>query len=334
MKIKRLGRTGLKVSEICLGTMTFGNQCDEPASHAIMDKAFAHGVTFFDTADVYPLGGGLERAGRTEEFVGAWLKGRREQIVLATKFNGRMGDGPNDAGGSRKHILQAVEASLRRLQTDYVDLYQMHAPDYETPLDETLRALDDLVRSGKVRYIGCSNYPAWLLTKGLWISDRLGLARFDCVQPRYNLLFRHIEAELFPLVLDQGIGVISYNPLAGGMLTGRYQAGQALQEGTRFALQNAGPIYRARYWQEATMQVVDQLKQGCAERNVSITQAAVAWVLAQPAITSAIVGASSAEQLDQSLPAVDLKLDDALLAACDDIWYQLPRERSRDVAFR
>jgi aryl-alcohol dehydrogenase-like predicted oxidoreductase len=334
MKIKRLGRTGLKVSEICLGTMTFGNQCDEPASHAIMDKAFGHGVTFFDTADVYPLGGGPERAGRTEEFVGTWLKGRREQIVLATKFNGRMGDGPNDAGGSRKHIMQAVEASLRRLQTDYIDLYQMHAPDYETPLDETLRALDDLVRSGKVRYIGCSNYPAWLLTKGLWISDRLGLARFDCVQPRYNLLFRHIEAELFPLVLDQGIGVISYNPLAGGMLTGRYQAGQALQEGTRFALQNAGPLYRARYWQEATMQAVDQLKQVCAERNVPVTQVALAWVLAQPAVTSAIVGASRAEQLDQSLPAIDLKLDESLLAICDDIWYQLPRERSKEVAFR
>lgn len=334
MKIKRLGRTGLKVSEICLGTMTFGNQCDEPASHAIMDKAFEHGVTFFDTADVYPLGGGLERVGRTEEFVGTWLKGRREQIVLATKFFGRMGDGPNDAGGSRKHILQAVEASLRRLQTDYIDLYQMHAPDYETPLDETLRALDDLVRSGKVRYVGCSNYPAWLLTKGLWISDRLGLARFDCVQPRYNLLFRHIEAELFPLVVDQGIGVISYNPLAGGMLTGRYQAGQALQEGTRFALQNAGPIYRARYWQEATMQAVDQFKQVCGERNVSVAQVAVAWVLAQPAVTSAIVGASKAEQLDQSLPAVALKLDEGLLAICDDIWYQLPRERSKDVAFR
>ena len=334
MKLKRLGRTGLKVSEICLGTMTFGNQCDEPASHAIMDKAFEHGVTFFDTADVYPLGGGLARTGRTEEFVGTWLKGRREQIVLATKFNGRMGDGPNDAGGSRKHILQAVEASLRRLQTDYIDLYQMHAPDYETPLDETLRALDDLVRSGKVRYVGCSNYPAWLLTKGLWISDKLGLARFDCVQPRYNLLFRHIEAELFPLVVDQGIGVISYNPLAGGMLTGRYQAGQALQEGTRFALQNAGPIYRARYWQEATMQAVDQFKQVCGERNVSVTQVALAWVLAQPAVTSAIVGASSAEQLDQSLPAVALKLDEGLLAICDDIWYQLPRERSKDVAFR
>jgi aryl-alcohol dehydrogenase-like predicted oxidoreductase len=334
MKIKRLGRTGLKVSEICLGTMTFGNQCDEPASHAIMDKAFEHGITFFDTADVYPLGGGLERVGRTEEFVGTWLKGRREQIVLATKFNGQMGDGPNDRGGSRKHIMQAVEASLRRLQTDYIDLYQMHAPDYETPLDETLRALDDLVHSGKVRYVGCSNYPAWLLTKALWTSDRLGLARFDCVQPRYNLLFRHIEAELLPLVLDMGVGVISYNPLAGGMLTGRYQAGQALQEGTRFALQNAGPVYRARYWQEATMQAVDQLKQVCVERNVPMVQVALAWVLAQPAVTSAIVGASNAEQLDQSLPAVELTLDETLLATCDDIWYHLPRERSKEVAFR
>lgn len=334
MKIKRLGRTGLKVSEICLGTMTFGNQCDEPTSHAIMDKAVSYGVTFFDTADAYPLGGTLDIVGRTEEYIGSWLKGRREQIVLATKFFGQMGSGPNERGGSRKHILQAVEASLRRLQTDYIDLYQMHFPDYETPLDETLRALDDLVHSGKVRYIGCSNYPAWLLGKALWTSEKLGLARFDCVQPRYNLLFRHIEAELFPLVLDQGVGVISYNPLAGGALTGRYQAGQALEEGTRFALQNAGSIYRARYWQDAQMRAVDQLKRLCDERNVLITQVALAWVLAQPAITSAIVGASKTEQLNQSLPAVDFTLDEQLRAACDDIWYQLPRERNKEVAFR
>jgi len=334
MKLKRLGRTGLKVSEICLGTMTFGNQCDEPTSRAIMDKAFEHGVTFFDTADVYPLGGALEIKGRTEEFVGNWLKGRREQIVLATKFAGEMGAGPNDRGGSRKHILQAVEASLRRLQTDYIDLYQMHSADFETPLDETLRALDDLVHSGKVRYIGCSNYPAWWLTKALWTSDKLGLARFDSVQPRYNLLFRHIETELLPLALDQGLGVISYNPLAGGMLTGRYQAGQSVQEGTRFGLENAGQLYRSRYWQEAQMQAVDQLKQLCDEHKVSITRVALAWVLAQPAITSAIVGTSKAEQLDQSLPTIDLTLDEQLLAACDDIWYQLPRERNKDIAFR
>lgn len=335
MKIKRLGRTGLKVSEICLGTMTFGNQCDEAASHAIMDKAFEHGVTFFDTADVYPIGRTPDLLGRTEEYIGTWLKGRREQIVLATKFAGETGPGANERGGSRKHILQAVEASLRRLQTDYIDLYQMHSPDYDTPIDETLRALDDLVHSGKARYIGCSNYPAWLLTKALWTSDKLGLARFDCVQPRYNLLFRHIEAELLPLAADQGIGVISYNPLAAGVLTGRYRAGQAVEEGTRFALlNNAGKVYRARYWQEAQMQAVEQLKQICDERGLAITQVAVAWVLAQPAITSAIVGASKAEQLDQSLPAVDLALDEQLLAACEEIWYQLPRERNKDVAFR
>jgi len=334
MKIKRLGQTGLKVSEICLGTMTFGNQCDEPTSRAIMDKAFEHGVTFFDTADVYPLGGEMEVKGRTEEYVGNWLKGRREQIVLATKFAGEMGTNPNDHGGSRKHILRAIEASLRRLQTDYIDLYQMHFPDFETPLDETLRALDDLVHSGKVRYIGCSNYPAWWLTKALWISDKQGLARFDSVQPRYNLLFRHIEVELLPLVMDQGLGVISYNPLAGGMLTGRYQAGQSVEKGTRFGLQNAGQLYRDRYWQDAQMQAVDQLKQLCEAHKVSITQVALAWVLAQPAITSAIVGASKPEQLDQSLPAIDLKLDEQIRSACDDIWHQLPRERNKEIAYR
>jgi 1-deoxyxylulose-5-phosphate synthase len=334
MKIKRLGRTGLTVSEVCLGTMTFGNQADEPTSRAIMDTAFEHGVTFIDTADAYPLGASAENLGRTEEYVGNWLKGRREQIVLATKFFFPMGTGPNDRGGSRKHIMQAVEASLRRLQTEYIDLYQMHFPDDETPLEETLGALDDLVHSGKVRYIGCSNYPAWLLATALWTSDRLGLSRFDSVQPRYNLLFRHIEVELFPLVLDQGVGVISYNPLAGGMLTGRYQAGQSVQEGTRFALERAGELYRARYWQEAPMRAVEQLKRLCDVRNVPLTQVAVAWVLAQPAITSAIVGASKPEQLDQSLPAVDLTLDEELLAACDDIWYQLPRERNQEIAYR
>lgn len=335
MKIKHLGRTGLQVSEICLGTMTFGNQCDEPTSHAIMEKAFERGVTFFDTADVYPLGSTPETVGRTEKYVGNWLRpGKREQIVLATKFNGKMGKGPNEKGGSRKHIVQAVEASLRRLQTDYIDLYQMHAPDPETPLDETLRALDDLVHSGKVLYIGCSNYPAWLLTKALWTSDSLGLARFDCVQPRYNLLFRHIEAELLPLAADQGIGVISYNPLAGGVLTGRYQPGETPSEGTRFTLQHAGTIYQARYWQDPQLQAAAKLKLVCQERGLDLAQVALAWVLAQPAITSAILGASRAGQLDQTLPAVDLMLDEQILAACNDVWYQLPRERDRTIAFR
>jgi len=333
MKIKRMGRTGLKVSEICLGTMTFGNQCDEPTSRAIMDRAFDASVTFFDTADAYPLGATLETVGRTEEYIGRWLKGRRDQIVLATKFFGPMGQGPNDKGGSRKHIVKAVEESLRRLNTDYIDLYQMHFPDSETPIDETLHALDDLVHSGKVLYTGCSNYPAWLLCKALWTSDKLGLARFDCVQPRYNILFRHIEAELLPLAIDEGIGVISYNPLAGGLLTGRYQPGQTPSEGTRFTVNNAGQLYQARYWQDPQMQAVEKLKAFCQERNISVSQLAIAWVLAQPAITSAIVGASKPEQLDQTLPAVDLVLDEQMLAACDDVWYQLPKERNRDIAF-
>lgn len=337
MKIKRLGHTGLKVSELCLGTMTFGNQCDEPTSHAIMSKAFDAGAIFFDTADAYPLGATSETVGRTEEYIGRWLqrhKGRRNQVVLATKFFGSVGSGPNDKGGSRKHIVQAIEGSLRRLQTDYIDLYQMHFPDHETPIDETLRALDDLVHSGKVLYIGCSNFPAWELCKALWTSDKLGLARFDSVQPRYNLLFRQIEAELLPLAMDQGIGVISYNPLAGGLLTGRYQPGQAPQEGSRFTVQNAGKLYQARYWQEPQMQAVEELKAFCQEHHIDIAQLAIAWVLAQPAITSAIVGASKPEHLDQTLPAVDLVLDEQMRAVCDDIWYRLPRERDRDIAFR
>jgi len=337
MKIKRLGRTGLKVTEICLGTMTFGNQCDEPTSHAIMSKAFEAGVTFFDTADAYPLGATPETVGRTEEYIGRWLQGlqgRRDQVVLATKFSGPMGSGPNDKGGSRKHIFQAVEGSLRRLQTDYIDLYQMHFPDQETPIDETLHALNDLVRSGKVLYIGCSNFPAWQLCEALWTSDKLGLARFDCVQPRYNLLFRHIEAELLPLAMDQDIGVISYNPLAGGLLTGRYEPGQTPQEGTRFTVQNAGKLYQARYWQDPQMQAVEDLKAFCQEHHIAVAQLAIAWVLAQPAITSAIVGASKPEQLDQSLPAVNLVLDEQMLAVCKDIWYRLPRERNSEVAFR
>ena len=337
MKIKHLGRTGLKVTEICLGTMTFGNQCDEPTSHAIMSKAFDAGVTFFDTADAYPLGATSETVGRTEEYIGRWFQGhpgRRNQVVLATKFYGQVGSGPNDQGGSRKHIVQAIEGSLRRLQTDYIDLYQMHFPDHETPIDETLRALDDLVHSGKVLYIGCSNYPAWELSKALWTSDKLGLARFDSVQPRYNLLFRQIEAELLPLAMDQGIGVISYNPLAGGLLTGRYQPGQAPEEGSRFTVQNAGKLYQARYWQEPQMQAVEELKAFCQEHHIDIAQLAIAWVLAQPAITSAIVGASKPEHLDQTLHAVDLVLDEQMRAVCDDIWYRLPRERNRDIAFR
>src|SRR5437773_2289892 len=329
-----LGRTGLQVSRLCLGTMTFGLQCDEPASVAILDRAAAGGIAFLDAADVYPLGGSLETVGRTEEILGRWLEGRRHDFVVATKCSGAMSSKPWDRGASRKHILDAIEGSLRRLRTHYVDLYQIHHTDPQTPMDETLRALDDVVRAGKARYVGCSNYHAYQVARPLGRSEPLGLARFDSVQPRYNLLFRQIEAELLPLALDQGIGVISYNPLAGGLLTGRYQPGQAPEEGSRFTVQNAGKLYQARYWQEPQMQAVEELKAFCQEHHIDIAQLAIAWVLAQPAITSAIVGASKPEHLDQTLHAVDLVLDEQMRANCDDIWYRLPRERNSDIAFR
>ncbi len=336
MQIRQMGRTGLKVSEVCLGTMTFGNQADQRTAFGIMDVADQAGVNFFDTADVYPLGGGQERAGATEEIVGRWLKerGARERIVLATKCRGAMGPRPNDEGLSRKHILRACEESLRRLQTDYIDLYQSHSPDLTTPIEETLRAFDDLVHSGKVRYIGSSNYPAWQLMEALWTSDKHGLARYDCVQPRYNLLFRMIEDELLPACRAQGVGVIVYNPLAGGMLTGRYRPGQQVEQGTRFSLQHAGDLYRRRYWKDAVMEEAEGLSQFFRERGKSLTHAAVAWVLAQPGITSAIVGASRPEQLQDSLHGVEMTLDDEEREACDAVWYRLPRERDQQVARR
>ncbi len=325
MKLRCLGRTGLKVTEICLGTMTFGHQCDEPTSFAIMDKAAEHGVTFFDTADVYPVPPSPETAGRTEEIVGKWLRGKREQFVLATKCRMRVGHGPNDQGLSRKHILKAVEDSLRRLQTDYIDLYQSHSFDPDTPQEETLSAFDRLVQQGKVRYVGCSNYAAWQVALALGLSARNGWARFECVQPRYNLLFRDIEAELLPLCRDQGLGVIAYNPLAGGFLTGKYRTLEEPAKGTRFALGATGDLYRQRYWQRAQLEAVQELQRFFQQRGKSLVQVAVAWVLVQPGITSAIVGASKASQLDDSIPAIKLTLDDEEKEACNLAWFSLPR---------
>ena len=238
MRHVKLGRTGLTVSRLCLGTMTFGLQCDEGMSHKILDRALAGGITFIDTSDVYPLGGGLDTAGQTEEIIGRWLPGRRADVILATKGFGATGPRPWDRGNSRKHLLDAIDASLRRLGTDYVDLYQLHHPD-DTPIDESLRALDDIVRAGKARYVGCSNFFAWQVARALGRSELLRLARFDCVQPRYNLLFRQIERELLPLCQEEGLGVIPYNPLAGGLLTGKHRreagptAGHAIYAGQR-----------------------------------------------------------------------------------------------------
>ncbi|MSQ93077.1 MAG: aldo/keto reductase [Gemmataceae bacterium] len=325
MKTVRMGRTGLKVSEICLGTMTFGYQCDEKTSFAIMNKATDGGVYFIDTADVYPVPPTVETAGRTEEIVGRWLKGQRDRFVLATKCRMKVGPSSNDEGLSRRHIIQAVDDSLRRLQTDYIDLYQPHSFDAETPIEETLRALDDVVRQGKVRYLGCSNYPAWQVALALGVSAAHDWARFDCVQPRYNLLFRDPEAELLPLCRDQGVGVIAYNPLAGGFLTGKYQTLDAPPEKTRFSLGKTGDLYRERYWQQAQLEAVNELQKYFQPRGKSILQVAIAWVLAQSGITSAIVGASKPEQMDASLASVNVTLDAEEKEVCNRAWYHLPR---------
>jgi aryl-alcohol dehydrogenase-like predicted oxidoreductase len=320
-----MGRTGLKVSALCLGTMTFGHQCDERTSAAIMDRAAEAGVDFIDTADAYPVPPSLETAGRTEEIVGRWLRGKRSQFVVATKCRIRVGPGANDEGLSHRHILRAAEASLRRLGTDWIDLYQAHAPDPDTPPDETLRGFDDLVRQGKVRYIGCSNFPAWQVALSLGISERLGLARFDCVQPRYNILYREIESELLPLCRDQGLGVIVYNPLAGGFLSGKYKSLDATLPGTRFTLGKTGDLYRERYWHQAQLEAVDELQRHFKDRGVPLAMAAIAWVLAQPGLTSAIVGASRPEQLDATLVATELTLTAEDVEVCNRAWFRLPR---------
>jgi aryl-alcohol dehydrogenase (NADP+) len=292
--------------------MTFGYQCDDETSLAIMDTAYDSGITFFDTADVYPLGGPVETVGRTEELVGDWMQRgdrRRDDVILATKCFGRSGRHTWDQGNSRKNVLRAIDASLRRLRTDYVDLYQIHFYDRNTPIDETLEAMDDLVRSGKVRYIGCSNTLAYQLARAIGRSELHGLARFESVQPRYNLLFRENERELFPLCAEEQIAVIPYNPLAGGLLTGKHRPG-APTEGTRFTLGRSQEMYRERYWQDQMFASVDELRSVAEGAGVPLTTLAVQWVLANPVITSPIVGASRPEQLAASVAATESPMSD------------------------
>jgi aryl-alcohol dehydrogenase (NADP+) len=310
MEHVRFGRTGLRVSRLCLGTMTFGYQCDDETSFAIMDAAHAAGITFFDTADVYPLGAPVEVLGRTEELVGHWMRRedrRRDDIILATKCAGRSGPHQWDQGNSRKNVVRAVEASLRRLQTDYIDLYQIHFWDPHTPIDETLQAMDDLVRAGTVRYIGCSNTMAYQLARSLGRSELLRVSRFESVQPRYNLLFRENERELFPLCADEQIAVIPYNPLAGGLLSGKHRPG-APTEGTRFTLGRSQELYQDRYWHDRMFATVDELRAVAEDAGVPLTTLAVQWVLSNPVITSPIIGASRPDQLAASVAAVGAPL--------------------------
>jgi aryl-alcohol dehydrogenase-like predicted oxidoreductase len=318
MEHTRLGRTGLQVSRLCLGTMTFGLQCDEPTAVAILDRAAEGGIDFIDTSDAYPLGGDLSTRGVTEDILGRWLQGKRDRYIVATKCFAPTGPAPFDAGNSRKHIMSAVDASLRRLQTDYIDLYQLHGYDPATPIDETLSVLDDLVHQGKVRYVGCSNFLTYQLVRAIGRSETLRLARFDSVQPRYNLLFRQIEREMLPFCGEEGVGVIPYNPIAGGLLSGKHSRTAPPPEGSRFALGNAAQSYQDRYWHDREFDTVEVLRQLAEKAGVSLVTLSIAWVLANKAITAPIIGASRPEQLDASLAAAEFALDDDLKGQLDE----------------
>ena len=319
MEHARLGRTGLQVSRLCLGTMTFGLQTDESTAIAILDRAAEGGIDFLDTSDAYPLGGDLSTRGITEEILGRWLRGKRDRFIVATKCFAQTGPARFDRGNSRKHIMDAVDASLRRLQTDYIDLYQLHGYDTETPIDETLGALDDLVRAGKVRYTGCSNFLTYRLVRAIGRSETLGLARLDSVQPRYNLLFRQIERELLPLCAEEGLGVIPYNPIAGGLLSGKHKPSSPPTEGTRFTLGNAAGNYQDRYWHDREFATVEELRKIAEREGVPLVTLSVAWVLAHPAVTAPIIGASRPDQLDASLAAAEFTMSTELKAELDEI---------------
>ena len=305
MDYRNLGKTGLKVSPLCMGTMQFGWSADEALSHRLLSAAYEAGLNFIDTADIYSRWVPGNPGGVSEEIIGRWMKTAgipRDRLVIATKVRGRMGDGPNDEGLSRLHIMRAVEASLRRLQTDYLDLYQTHWPDEHTPIEETLRALDDLVRQGKVRYLGASNYRAWELMQALWTSDKYNLARYDCIQPHYNLIHREeFERELAAVCKTYGIGVIPYSPLAGGFLTGKYRR------------ENTTPdSVRARGLQQACTEknfaLIDQMEAIAQAHSASVSQVALAWMLADPLISSPIIGPYKMEKLADNLGALDVPL--------------------------
>lgn len=315
MEYRKLGRTGLKVSELCLGTMTFRWTSTEEESLAVLDRAFDAGINFIDTADVYSRWAEGNAGGVAEEIIGKWLQSKpRDQLVIATKVRGRMWEGPNGEGLSRQHIMLGVEHSLRRLQVETIDLYQVHAPDWDTPLDETLHALDDLVRQGKVRYIGASNYKAWLLMKALWVSDQHGYARFDSIQPHFHLLNRReVEPQLAAVALDQGVGVIPYSPLAGGFLTGKYTRDH-IPENSRAA---AGRLQR--YMNDDGFALLDALHEMGQKREKSVLQIALGWMQTLPFITSPIIGANRVEQLEESLGAVGLRLDEDEMQHLDDL---------------
>jgi aryl-alcohol dehydrogenase-like predicted oxidoreductase len=323
MEYRRMGRTGLKVSEICLGTMTFGHGADEAEAGRIVGACLDAGVNFFDTANTY-------NDGVSETMLGNLLRGKRRQVVVASKVFNPTGPGPNDSGHSRAHIMQAVEDSLQRLQTDYLDVYYVHHVDVQSPLEEMLRALDDLVRQGKVRYLACSNYEAWRLMAALSISERHDFSRFECYQPQYSLVVRDIEQELVPACEYAGLGVVVWSPLAGGFLAGRYKPGEARVAGSR---SEEGWAFPMRDFAANHDETLAALLEVSAELGRSAAQVALRWVLDQRFITSTIVGARNAGQIAGSLRAAGWRLPEAARERLDKV-SMLPHRYPRSMEDR
>lgn len=313
MNYKNIGKTGLKVSELCLGTMNFGNPTDEKTSLQIIDKFINEGGNFIDTANVY-------NHGLSEEIVGKALKGRRDSVVLATKVHGKMGDGPNDGGNGKKHILKEVENSLRRLQTDYIDLYWIHRPDPSTPIEETLEALDYLVQKGFVRFVGTSTFPAWQIVESLWISDRKNLVKFCAEQPPYSIIERQVENRILPMCEHFGLGVVSWSPLAGGWLAGRYKRGKLAPQDSRAA--------KHPEWNDMNVEaksadqrfnIIEEIEKYAAKLNTSMASLSLAWVMSNPIITAPIIGPKTMDHLNDYLKTVDLKVPEEFKRKIDEL---------------
>ena len=311
MEYVRLGRTGLKVSRVCQGSNMIGGYVNEAAGIPLLNACLDEGINFIDTANVYA-------GGKSEEIIGKALKNRRYEAVIMSKVGGPMGGGkgPNDRGSSRKYIMQALEVSLKRLQTDYVDVFMMHYWDPVAPLEETMSTLDEIVKQGKARYLGCSNFVAWQLCKALWISDKHGLERFEAIQPQYNFVDRNIEAEMLPLCLDQGISITPYWVLMGGMFTGKYKAGEAPPPDSRFA---SRPGMSDRYFKDQNFRIVKGIEEIAAKSGRTSTEVVLGWALGTPGITSVIVGGSKIEQVKQNAKYGDIKLTPEEMAACNKL---------------
>lgn len=316
MEFRNLGRTGLKVSRLCMGTMQFGWSVGEADARSILSRSYEAGINFIDTADIYSKWVDGNPGGVAEEYIGRWLRQAgvpRDRLVIASKVRGRLGDGPKDEGLSRDYIMQAVEASLRRLQTDTIDLYQTHWPDQSTPVEETLRAMDDLVKQGKVRYIGASNHKAWELMQALWVADKHNLVRYDSLQPHYSLVRREeFERELLAVCETYELGVLPYSPLEGGFLTGKYRRNTPLPDSRRAE-------GRRKYLTEKNYILLDKLDEIATPYQATVAQVSLAWLLSRPVVVSAIIGATTLGQLDENLGALNLKLTDAEKNVLDEL---------------